>query len=166
MSRNSNEKLAVAEAEAFLKGSESLDDPENSSRTDMIWGTIYVTKLKGRRLHSIQANLQFKKVSGSLFPTEEDAFQVSPSILCTAPVPTSSASPFAPHGSHSPAPTPLESSCSFQLLRDILTAYTGRQQWALKLGVRMLGPATGPLGEFPLFLRLSFPAWKCISPSI
>lgn len=162
MSRNSNEKLAVAEAEAFLKGNESLDDPENSGRTDMIWGTIYFTKLKGRRLHSIQANLQFKKVSGSLFPTEEDAFQVSPSILCTAPVPTS----FAPHGSHCPAPNPLESSCSFQLLRDILTAYIGRQQWALKLEVRTLGPATGSLGEFLLFLRLSFPAWKCISPSI
>lgn len=97
MSRNSNEKLAVAEAEAFLKGSESLDDPENSGRTDMLWGTIYFTKLK-RRLHSIQANLQFKKVSGSLSPTEEDAFQASPSMLYTAPVPTSSASHLLPMG--------------------------------------------------------------------
>ena len=80
MSRNSNEKLAVAEAEAFLKGSESPDDTENSGRTDMLWGTIYFTKLKWRRLHSIQANLQFKKVSGSISPTQEDAFQASPYI--------------------------------------------------------------------------------------
>ena len=46
MSRNSNEKLAVAEAEASLKGSESLD-PENSGRTDMLWGTIYFKSWKG-----------------------------------------------------------------------------------------------------------------------
>lgn len=62
MSRNSNEKPVVAEEEAFLKGTESLDDPENNDRTDTLWGTLYFTELKGRRLHSIKATLQFKKV--------------------------------------------------------------------------------------------------------
>lgn len=52
----------MAEEEAFLKGTESLDDPENNDRTDTIWGTLYFTELKGRQLHSIKATLQFKKV--------------------------------------------------------------------------------------------------------
>lgn len=36
MSRNSNEKPVVAEEEAFQKGTESLDDPENNDRTDTL----------------------------------------------------------------------------------------------------------------------------------
>lgn len=73
MFKNSNEKLDVAEAEAFQKGTKNLDDPENNGRTDMLWGALYSTKLKGRQFHNTKVTMQFKTMIGSLSPTEDDA---------------------------------------------------------------------------------------------
>lgn len=93
MSRNSDEKLVVAEAEASEKGTESLDDPENNGRTDTLGGVLYFTKLKGRQLHNTKATFQCKKAAGPIPPTEEDAFLsflTSLSVTHIAPLATSS----------------------------------------------------------------------------
>lgn len=55
MSRNSNEMLVVAEAEASLKGTESLDDPENNGRTDILWGALFY-KVKKEAASQYQGN--------------------------------------------------------------------------------------------------------------
>lgn len=57
MSGNSNEKLVAAEAEASLKGAESLGDPESNGKTDTLWGALYFAKLKGRQLHNTRVTL-------------------------------------------------------------------------------------------------------------
>lgn len=90
---------------------------------------LYFTKLKGRQLHNNKATLQFKKVIGSITPTEGDAFLsflTSLSIPYTVPSATSSSFHLL-----LPKSDPSGKFLILLALSHILVAFTGRPHRAL-----------------------------------
>lgn len=107
MSRNSNEKLAVAEARSISKGQ---------------WESWWSRRKQWQNRHALRNHLFYKvemeegftlsrqtsslRFPGSISPTREDAFQASPSIHILHLSQPCHRILFAPHGSYSPNSNP------------------------------------------------------------